>query len=533
MSEEPAGLEKYAQRQIKTSTDFAFDPKKPKTLAKKEVVRKARVEALSFKDRVKREIAKLAAELGPGGKMFAVRLRQEQWARATADVQKKLQKNLARGRINAVARTLEQLDPVDTKLSVKRVPKGWPLTTELMVRATTGLPPNSEVEILRGKFTSGQDRPSHIVIGGQLFPKKTVRQTLQGDRNLKPMVYLNQENPQILIPLRRNESKMIQLVFLPLEKLPQLERQLTSLEDVVSGSHTIPSPDHPQEDMHFKANAQNNKTPPDIIKRGYGVIDGVGSSARNLGYTQDGQSKLIYYKGASICARLKNNAHLPAKEALKKTHEAASAPNEREKNPAFAAGIIAYLDHEKAELAWMGDCSAVGWSPQPQTHRRSAKEWPEGALGGPSPFQLLNFPHNGAQLSKAALGAEGMPTKSLDTAPGANQIYSAIGDPKSKAAGEVTYTKEELRPFRFLILATDGLEANGRLLDPDKEYSQDVFKILKQLARETEDLCPEEASKLTKQAAIEIAKRARRIYGENDDITVTIIDLKNWHALSI
>lgn len=525
MTEEGVNLEKYAGSQAEISLEYAFDSRRNRDAEKVRAMKQAAEQARGFIDKTRGRVAELAAEVGiPASTEWAKNTHIALWSTARSGLERKLSGKLEKGKVSEVLRTLDEIDPQDTCVFVDNAPEDYPAGI-LMVRESTGIPANSHVDLLRGKFISQEGNPERIVIGGQSFSKRTVRETIRGSRKRKPMYDLLGETPQVFIPLINPDSGRTQIAMAPLERLPNLENQLFSLKDIAVGVNSLASPDHGLQDRHDRIDRKDQQG--HTILRRFVVIDGSGGSLKHIpNMTQATQDRLIAEKATFIAGKLRERVGLRSKDALESTHKAALYHKKNERNPAYATVAVVDIDQDQVEIATMGDVSVVAWSQEQKPHRRSSKTWSPENLSGPSNFELLIVPQNLAQAQKAA-GLEGVaPTQHLDTVPEANQIYAAVGE--MGKPNSVIFSKDELKNSRFLLIASDGAQPNGSLLDPETEYGKDVHGILSDLAKKTEKLSPEKAAEITNETAKAICERARQIPGETDDITVMIVDLKNW-----
>jgi serine/threonine protein phosphatase PrpC len=202
----------------------------------------------------------------------------------------------------------------------------------------------------------------------------------------------------------------------------------------------------------------------------------------------------------------------------------------------YGTFVGADILEDRIDMCWKGDPAALLWkSGKPFQHRRSKYSGRNGATGNlqkqsePSQFQLQSYVQNLANRIHMG-GATGSKTMMLDTDPNANQIYSSIGDKKLKnkeSVPQFTLTKEEIvsSGAEFLILACDGVQPNTMI---DMSNAQNINPYNTEIDRIMTNLHLGNIN--TAEAAQQITQASRNINQDADDITVMVVDLRQWKS---
>lgn len=196
----------------------------------------------------------------------------------------------------------------------------------------------------------------------------------------------------------------------------------------------------------------------------------------------------------------------------------------------YGTFIAAEILTEKIDLCWRGDTAALLWKNGTFQHERSACKGNINFRGPKSQFQLQSFIENRANRlqSVGQLDNGTVTTRYLDVHRLANKIDAAVGNSELKNKEQVSHfeiTKQDIidSGAEFMILATDGAQPNTMIaMEKDNTYNQRVNEIMQQLSAGDIN---------TNQAAAEITEASRSINDDPDDISVMVIDLRQWKSV--
>ncbi|GIK84352.1 MAG: hypothetical protein BroJett025_09740 [Patescibacteria group bacterium] len=196
----------------------------------------------------------------------------------------------------------------------------------------------------------------------------------------------------------------------------------------------------------------------------------------------------------------------------------------------YGAFVAAEVLEEKIDICWTGDPAAILWkSGKPFAHRRSNYKDNNNIRGKASQFQMQNFVENQVNWLHAAepTGDDSRKTMMLDKHELANVIRKAIGDRKLKNEDSISHfelSKQEVinSGAEFLLLLCDGAQPSNMIaMDSGNPYNKRVNEIMKQLS---------EGKLNVNEAAQQITQASRTINQDEDDISVMIVDLREWKA---
>lgn len=273
----------------------------------------------------------------------------------------------------------------------------------------------------------------------------------------------------------------------------------------------------------------------------YRNIDGKQQSYRYFVADGAGGSQLDYKKAGTVTNSMKlfANTALDHGDSLKDSCEYANQQLvEAIKNDQFAeelsgtgSFVAAELLHDKIDVCWAGDCACILWkSGNPFEHRRNNIDSHSTKQGQPSAFQLQTFVENAANRIHFTSynQSDTDKTAQIDIIPAANVPTNFIGGNGSNGGGRINQleiSKNEIQTngADFLLLMSDGAQPNN-VIDATSatEYHRKVDEIMNKLNN----------GEITRQTASEqIAQSSRNINEDQDDITVMIVDLREWKKL--
>ncbi|MCB9813255.1 MAG: hypothetical protein H6772_02500 [Pseudomonadales bacterium] len=171
---------------------------------------------------------------------------------------------------------------------------------------------------------------------------------------------------------------------------------------------------------------------------------------------------------------------------------------------------------EAVNTANVGDAVVLGWRPNGFTHRRSST-YPN--RGDESNITLYSDVDNLASVLKQS-ELDNIKTGSLDTDARANVILHSMGSTDKQCEPKRYQIDQDADDFpQILILCTDGLQPN-KMTVPEEAYSRYVNKLLTDYTTGQGHLTLDEIAK-------NIAIFARNKLFDEDDITITLIDLRS------
>lgn len=234
------------------------------------------------------------------------------------------------------------------------------------------------------------------------------------------------------------------------------------------------------------------------------VVDGSGGSLSGTSLLRDQQSIKIQEKVGIIKKNIAARQTLSAPDCLRSVNTVA----ELDANAAYAAVVVVDILPGSILIARRGDPPVVRFNGGSFSTRRG-EGWPANQRGGPGNFQLIDVPQNMAHALK--VGGLGAKTTHIDETPESSLLYAGV----VSRQGSIQSLKIE-RSFQeeFLLVMSDGGRGGSNLLVPEDSYSRKVKGVMLALKNGT----------INETAAAEqIAKHAREIPGEDDDITVLVI----------
>ncbi len=355
------------------------------------------------------------------------------------------------------------------------------------------------------------------------------------------------------------------------------QEQIRLPDNFPVGVASLASPHHLN---HDSSATQSLTNAAGIRVHRYLVIDGAGGTAQMVALAE--RDRAIQAKMEAV--RKKVCLHRGTiVEALLAADKTSKTTPELIDNDA-SGGVIAVEFNPKTgrlEFAWVGDPVAMTWSPTGYRHNRRV-DAQSSTLEEPNTLQMISEQHNLAWQMKKSNPAFA-PTIDLDLVSQANQIYTSVGGSKQKPAlrpeqiGQLSIPINEL-DARFLLLMSDGARPNqmiamnnesdhrsmevrkliGKFVEifaqslKDQQAQEDLLNRLTnivtdmpsaysvavdQLLRHTgpasqtdqvEQVEQTEQKRISLEMTAHLITHLARRIGDQDDITVMIIDLNEY-----
>lgn len=419
-----------------------------------------------------------------------------------------------------------------------------------------------DIDVFQLKYNSYSGEPAHLIIQGtDLQQNNALYYVSLTDEALTSML-------RILDPSRQQGDEAAKPEADPatgrgsrgiIEKIRFGMQGMLGRKDIVQtevpnfpepGLHTLKSPHHFNQDrIGYGAISYDGFTGVRIV-----VNDGSGGSLSTSGLDQRQQDRLIGDKAAHGRDAVLSANQKPA-EALQAAHKAVRLDNESYSTIMVADIVTDQQGEGWLKYAGLGDPAIVAYrKDQPFAHRRvdlrgvfvqndTPTDERKRILGEPSHMQVLSMQHNVAVMEKIS-GTSAKTTGTLDSAYEANSIYCSFGD-KDKADVHPNEYQIKLKDVGadFLLIMSDGAEPNAMIdSSPQRDMSQALAAVQGDSEREkaikNQPAYSQEVhsimSRLTdgqltvEQASAKIAQAARDILGDTDDISVAIIDVRQF-----
>lgn len=429
------------------------------------------------------------------------------------------------------------------------------------------------IDSLLLKYDKNTGQPSLLLIGGKDVQQNNTLYSLAigGEALTKILDILRpqeQTNEGIQIPNREAVVKGVKSLVDRIRKVAvgrdskiELSQPEVTTEVSRPGISTLRSPTHYNQDragfgkVEYKV---KNDEGEEVRAKGVRsvVVDGSGGSLPETVTEADGRSSLIGGKAGKGLEEILQASDLSPAEAIRVAHKKIKDVNDSF-STVMVADIVVQNGKGILRFAGLGDPSVVAYrQDRPFDHRRSelsgafVNETTDPAerariLADPSHMQIQNLQHNGALIDK--LYGEGRKTKTagMDATLPANGIYLNFGD---KTKGDVrpedfTVDLEQL-DADFILIMSDGAQPNAMLAtDPRVDLTEDIaaeevvnpegaqnMRNQPMYAQEVQFIMTElTAGKIdVKTASERITNSARNTLGDTDDISVMIIDVRQF-----
>ena len=275
---------------------------------------------------------------------------------------------------------------------------------------------------------------------------------------------------------------------------------------------------------------------------------------------QNLRSSLIGGKAEAGLNAILAASNLSPAEALKVAHEQTKNLNASYSTVMVADIVMDQKNRGLLRFAGLGDPAVVAYrQDKPFEHRRSELSGAfvdaktpvperERILGEPSHMQIQNEQHNNAVLAKLHPYDASMrqtPTMALDSTGGAAGIYHTFGESKKTIYPKEFEVDLEQLDADFLLIMTDGAQPNSVLAANQRvDISQDIADAEAVdntngvLTMRNQPLYAQEVQLIMEEltagkiditiASNRIALAARNTLGDSDDISVVIVDVRQF-----
>lgn len=290
------------------------------------------------------------------------------------------------------------------------------------------------------------------------------------------------------------------------------EHETRLMREVRSGSYSLPSPNHPCEDL---AGGKEIIGADGQLYRRFVVIDGAGGTGR--GANPDERSANVREAAKFIHDSVLSARGVDPEAAIRQAKNAMAEFYRRTGNPSAAAIAVVDVGANGFHVASVGDVAVTLWSKDRFNHRRGTNDFPPHRLSQPSNFKLLNTQHNRVQQLADIGNTSSVSTVNLDDHRLANELTSYID-----GSGDTIQVFSRFYPkwqydADMILIGTDGARLAGQLLEPTTPVSEGAKRILANLHRG-------QFRGGHGMAARALCENSRNVAGDTDDITYTIID---------
>lgn len=430
-----------------------------------------------------------------------------------------------------------------------------------------------DIDSLMLKYDLNSGEPSHLLVGGKDISQNNMIYglSISGEALtklldiLKPPSESSEGQPTTVVEkmkLRVNKlAQDIKDILTGHDSKDEITQNETSAEIPKPGISTLKAPDHFNQDRSGSGDVSYEVTGEDgkkVLAEGIRIVvnDGSGGSLPEEITEDEGRSNLIGNKAKVGLDAILQASNLSPAEAVRAAHRKIKDTNESY-STVMVADVVIENGKGKLRFAGLGDPSVVAYrQDKPFEHRRSelsgafvsnSMDAAERAriLADPSHMQIQNLQHNGALLDKIYGEGRKVKTAALDATLRANGIYLNFGDKKRSDVHPVNFTVDlEELDADFILVMSDGAQPNSMLATDPKvdlsddiaaeevdnpdgaesmrnqpRYAQEVQSIMSELTAGTIDV---------KTASERITSAARNTLGDKDDITVAIIDVRQF-----
>lgn len=430
-----------------------------------------------------------------------------------------------------------------------------------------------DIDSLMLKHDSNTGMPSHLIVGGKDISQNNIIYglSISGEALtkvldiLKPTDLSIEGQPTSIVETMKSKAmklaQSIQDFLVGHNSKDEVTQNETSVEIPKPGISTLKAPEHFNQDRSGSADVKYEVTDDagnKIQAEGIRIVvnDGSGGSLPEEITEDKGRSSLIGNKAKVGLDAILQASNLSPAEAVRAAHRKIKDTNESY-STVMVADVVIENGKGKLRFAGLGDPSVVAYrQDKPFEHRRSelsgafvsnSMDAAERAriLADPSHMQIQNLQHNGALLDKIYGEGRRVSTAALDSTLRANGIYLNFGDKKKNDVHPVNFTVDlEELDADFILVMSDGAQPNSMLAtdprvdlsddiaaeevdNPDgaesmrnqPRYAQEVQSIMSELTAGTIDV---------KTASERITSAARNTLGDKDDITVAIIDVRQF-----
>lgn len=430
-----------------------------------------------------------------------------------------------------------------------------------------------DIDSMRFKYDSNTGVLSHMLIEGRDIAQYNTRYSLSitGDALIKvldivrPPNELHDGHPAPKVEADSNRLKRlaskIRDLLLGGRSEDEITQNETSREIPKPGISTLKAPDHFNQDragsgdvMYEVTDAAGKK----VVAKGIRIVvnDGSGGSLPKVITEDDGRSAIIGGKAKAGLDAILQASDLSPAEAIRVAHRQIKDTN-HSFSTVMVADIVIENGKGKLRFAGLGDPSVVAYrQDRPFEHRRSelsgafktnSNDPVEKAriLAGPSHMQIQNLQHNGALLKKFYDEGRKTQTGALDSTMEANGIYLDFGNPEKNDVHPTNFEVDlEKLDADFILVMSDGAQPNSMLAtDPRVDLSEEIaaeqaenpdgaesIRNQPKYAQEVQFIMSElTAGKIdVNKASDRITSAARNTLGDKDDITVAIIDVRQF-----